>query len=54
MVQATSDEFCLKKFLSLQGLRLLWSWMVDSYDMTGREQLEFRISVSIYLKLHKH
>ncbi|XP_065176280.1 histone-lysine N-methyltransferase SETD2-like [Sycon ciliatum] len=29
---ATGDEKCLKMFMRLQGLSLLWSWMVDCED----------------------
>ena len=45
VMQATEDQVCLKKFLSLQGLRLLWSWLVDSADLSSSEILQFRIHV---------
>ena len=31
---ATHDERCLKMFMKLQGLSLLWSWMIDCDDGT--------------------
>ena len=36
-LEATDDVTCLRKFLRLQGLSLLWSWMVDIGDVGGNE-----------------
>lgn len=44
--QATEDQLCLRKFLSLHGLRLLWSWMVDSPEPDSVNVLQFREQVS--------
>ena len=46
---ATHDLSCLKKFLSLQGLKLLWSWMIDSADLSSSEAMRFRIHVRVCL-----
>lgn len=45
VLQATEDVSCLKKFLSLHGLRLLWSWMVDLTDTGSPEMLQFKLKV---------
>lgn len=45
--QATEDQLCLRKFLSLHGLRLLWSWMVDSPEPDSVNVLQFREQVSM-------
>ena len=45
VLQATVDSQCLKRFLS-HGLRLLWSWMVDSADLDTTEILQFRLQVN--------
>ncbi len=44
---STKDTGCLKKFLSLQGLRLLWSWMIDSGDRDTDDIITFRIQASL-------
>ena len=44
VLQATDDVFS-KKFIGFHGLRLLWSWMVDSADLDSSEGLQFRIQV---------
>jgi len=46
---ATKDSGCLKKFLSLQGLRLLWSWMIDSRDRDTEDVITFRVQVIEYM-----
>ena len=46
VLQATDDVFS-KKFISFHGLRLLWSWMVDSSDFDSPEGMEFRIQVYV-------
>ena len=45
--QATEDQACLRKFLSLHGLRLLWSWMADSPEPDSVDVLHFREQVSL-------
>ena len=45
---STRDTSCLKKFLSLQGLKLLWSWMIDSGDKDTNDIISFRIQVNTY------
>ena len=49
VLQATDDTngSFLKKFISFHGLRLLWSWMVDSSDLDSSEGLQFRMKVHI-------
>lgn len=49
--QATEDQSCLRKFLSLHGLRLLWSWMVDSPEPDSVNVLQFREQVSMSIVL---
>ena len=46
VLQASEDAACLRKFLSLHGLQLLWSWMVDTNDSDALEVLQFRQQVS--------
>ena len=53
VLQATTDAGCLRKFLSLHGLRLLWSWMADSADLDSEEVMQFRIQVCAG-SLHTH
>ncbi|CAI8025463.1 Histone-lysine N-methyltransferase SETD2 [Geodia barretti] len=54
VLQATEDQSCLRKFLSLHGLRLLWSWMVDSPEPDSLNILHFRqqteVKSSVYLR----
>ena len=45
VLQASEDTTCLRKFLSLHGLQLLWSWMVDTSDSDTPEVLHFRLQV---------
>ena len=49
---ATEDVSCLRKFLSLHGLKLLWSWMIDSADLSSSEVLHLRIHVSCSCDCH--
>ena len=44
VLQATDSVFS-KKFIGFHGLRLLWSWMVDSSDLDSPEGLQFRMQV---------
>ena len=43
------DNGPLKRFLSLHGLGLIWSWMVELTDLTSKEALELKQDVSIIL-----
>ena len=45
VLQASEDATCLRKFLSLHGLQLLWSWMVDTSNSDTPEVLHFRLQV---------
>ena len=45
VLQTTEDASCLKRFLSLHGLRLLWSWMVELTDTSSRQVLDTRVQV---------
>lgn len=45
VLQASEDAACLRKFLSLHGLQLLWSWMVDTNDSDALEVVQFRQQV---------
>ena len=45
VILATEDQGCLRNLLSCQGLRFLWSWMVDCADISTSEALNFRIQV---------
>ena len=45
VLQTTEDTGCLKRFLSLHGLRLLWSWMVELTDTSSRQVLDTRVHV---------
>ena len=50
VLQATDDVYT-KKFIGFHGLRLLWSWMVDSSDLDSSEGLQFRMQVIKYYKM---
>ena len=45
-MQSTEDNTCLKKFFSLHGLRLIWSWMVELADESSEDVLDTRVEVS--------
>jgi hypothetical protein len=49
VLQATKDMNCLKRFLSLQGLRLMWSWMVELSDQHLSEALQTKIEILLAL-----
>ena len=42
-LQDTTNENCLRLFLSYHGLSLLWSWMVD-LTSTGGKELKLLVS----------
>ncbi|XP_019853842.1 PREDICTED: histone-lysine N-methyltransferase SETD2-like isoform X2 [Amphimedon queenslandica] len=50
VLQATKDNACLKRFLSFQGLRLLWSWMVEVTDQQTSEALDAKIQILLTLQ----
>ena len=52
VLQATDDTYS-KKFIGFHGLRLLWSWMVDSSDLDSNEGLQFRMQVLMTTKNYK-
>ena len=45
VLQNTDDTGCLKRFLSLHGLRLLWSWMVELTNTSSRQVLDTQLQV---------
>ena len=46
VLQNTDESSCLRRFLSLHGLRLLWSWMVELTDTTSDNVLDTRLQVT--------
>lgn len=50
-VLQVTDNVYSKKFIGFHGLRLLWSWMVDSSDLESPEGLQFRIQVLSCIKI---
>lgn len=49
VLQSTEDPNSMKRFLSLHGLRLLWSWMVELTDIGSKQVLDTRVEVQACL-----
>lgn len=47
VLQHTTDQSCLKRFLKFQGLSLLWSWMVDGLGKRMKLKMEVVITIEI-------